>query len=212
MTEKICSGHETCQKKAKTRGLCDGHYYHLARSPKAKLYQSGEIALPEISVYQPNGEVCIVEGCDSTQMVSRNLCRKHYASKWAYAKRKGVPIDEVKDWKPSVPKKRDYIEDHLGREWMLVHNRGGSGYKSALMAEDKTKQRAVHRIVMEAHLGRGLKRHETVHHINGVRDDNRIENLELWSSWQPAGQRITDKVNWARDLLKEYAPELLTQA
>jgi len=67
-----------------------------------------------------------------------------------------------------------------------------------------------HRWVMEQHLGRRLLRDETVHHINGVRHDNRIENLELWSSSHPHGQRVEDKVEWAVMMLRRYAPEKLS--
>lgn len=62
---------------------------------------------------------------------------------------------------------------------------------------------------MERHLGRELLPNENVHHINGVTTDNRLENLELWTSSQPSGQRVPDKVAWAVELLKLYAPELL---
>lgn len=61
-----------------------------------------------------------------------------------------------------------------------------------------------HRRVMAEAIGRGLFRHESVHHKNGNRLDNRLENLELWSSWQPPGQRVEDKVAWAKEILATY--------
>jgi hypothetical protein len=66
-----------------------------------------------------------------------------------------------------------------------------------------------HRMVMEELLGRPLTRDENVHHKNGVRCDNRPENLELWSTSQPHGQRVEDKVNWAVEYLARYRPEAL---
>lgn len=64
---------------------------------------------------------------------------------------------------------------------LLTNRKGDNGY-----------QQPEHRAVMETMLGRKLESHETVHHKNGVRHDNRPENLELWSGRHGRGQRIGD--------------------
>ncbi|HYV01836.1 MAG TPA: HNH endonuclease [Actinomycetota bacterium] len=61
-----------------------------------------------------------------------------------------------------------------------------------------------HILVMERMVGRHLLPHESVHHRNGVRDDNRPENLELWTRPQPSGMRAADAMAWAWEVIKRY--------
>jgi hypothetical protein len=57
---------------------------------------------------------------------------------------------------------------------------------------------------MEIKIGRPLLKDENVHHIDGNRINNEPENLELWFTRQPQGQRVEDLVAWANVIIKRY--------
>lgn len=124
---------------------------------------------------------CSVEGCDLFQ-TAKGFCIMHYERVKKYgepgeaAPRKAKPGQGV--WKVTA-------------DGYVRRNRNGV-------------PELQHRVVMEQHIGRALEPHETAHHKNGDRADNRIENLELWSSAQPAGQRVADKLAYAREIIALY--------
>jgi hypothetical protein len=90
---------------------------------------------------------------------------------------------------PDGPK--GYIH-HSGYRYFNV----AGGKRGAAIAE--------HKMVMEQMLGRPLRKDETIHHKNGRRDDNRPENLELWSGRHGKGHRVADQVEFAKETIKIY--------
>lgn len=97
------------------------------------------------------------------------------------------------------------------------------GYVKILMPEHPNANGSYvleHRLIVERAIGRLLTDEENVHHKNGDRADNRLTpgheflgcppsccNLELWTTSQPSGQRVQDKVDWARAILRPHEPD-----
>lgn len=118
--------------------------------------------------------------------------------------------------KPSISPqaRRACIESRTGARsgaWKGGKHMAHNGYINIFKPEHKNSSSngyiQEHRLIMSEYLDRPLKKGENVHHVNGVRDDNRIENLELWTTQQPSGQRVEDKISWAIKFLKEYGYE-----
>lgn len=81
----------------------------------------------------------------------------------------------------------------------------GQGYIARMRrVRGKRISERQHRVVMERILGRPLRKGENVHHVNGCRWDNSPENLELWVTAQPAGQRPADLLAYAHAIIELY--------
>jgi hypothetical protein len=170
-----------CTNEVKSKELCTKHYARLMRWGSPHHIQ-------KIAQYPPAECGVIQDGVKCTkQKAARDMCQMHYR-RWTLYK---DPTITLRNPNPKNPAKYK----------MKVARNHPNARSDGQILE--------HRLVMSEHLGRPLYDKENVHHINGDRFDNRIQNLELWSHSQPRGQRIQDKVEWALELLQTYAPEKL---
>lgn len=182
----------------------------------------GTLELPE----KPSE--CSVAGCTDPPR-SRGWCAKHY-ERWRQHGDPTATLRTPNSESPSVCIVRGCGRPHLAKGYCTLHyNRArrsedvgeaaarrapnGTGYINPAGYRVRTikgKNVYEHRAVAEQKLGRAMTADETVHHINGQRADNRPENLEVWVSSHPAGQRIEDVVAHAEMILARYAPDKLS--
>ncbi len=127
---------------------------------------------------------CSIENCDRP-VRAKKLCSTHYERQ--------LDGNEDSDIKHIKPKGSGHT-DSLGYRYIYIDG----------------VQVAEHRYLMAQNLGRQLLPGETVHHKNGNRSDNDLNNLELWSSAQPYGQRVKDKVKWAKEIINLYDSDEIT--
>jgi|SRR6266566_1917506 len=126
--------------------------------------------------------ICSIPGCGKPRWV-RGWCNRHYKSWRIY----GDPLAPIRRY--GIGSIKDGYR-RLSRQGRVIFE---------------------HREVMERLIGRSLRPEESVHHRNGIRHDNRPENLELWSSGHRGGQRVGDRLFWALDFLALYYPETLSR-
>lgn len=134
---------------------------------------------------EKRGIKCKVKSCNKFS-VGKELCSLHWQRDKA-----GIPLDYVKETGKTYISSDGYVV-----EYMPGH-----------IQSDKYGKVLQHRRLMSDKMGRKLNSYENIHHINGDKKDNRLENLEIWITKQPKGQRISDLIEWSKWILKEYNDE-----
>ena len=181
-TIRLCSI-DGCGRAHRGRGYCAAH---LARWRKG--YRGKALAAPIGSVAaggKPVLRTCSFVNCDRPHN-AKGYCTAHYIRHLNGADMAAPIQSKVRGNRYSPNAWIDPKGYHRVKEYATGRN---------IM---------VHRLVMQEHLGRPLNQHERVHHINGDRGDNRIENLELWNTSHPSGRRVADLIHWAREVLATY--------
>lgn len=185
MSKRTCSI-EGCEAPVKARSWCRKHWQ--------RWYRRGDplTVLCYPANRYPPGTSCAVEGCDRQARV-RGWCGMHYG-RWLRTGTIG----------PAEPRVRAKGQGSLNRQGYVIVGTGGRNGKGG-------RTTPMHRLVMQEVLGRPLLPEEHVHHKNGIRDDNRPENLELWVVWgrAPKGQRVSDLVEFVVEHYPEKVQALL---